>query len=135
MNKSLLLYIAFFSVALFGVFVLAQTPIANSLIVVNTYSCSETDGGLNYLTAGSITGSFWWNITGNSTNSTSVGTYNGTFTDTCVTNTTLVEVACGGSINPAYNTLAGAVYVNCAIPATNVTNSTYQGRCIANRCI
>lgn len=113
MDKIFLFGIVF--IVALGFFVFAQT-ITNSF-VVNAYYCSETDGGLNYGTFGSVNGGFWW-TTGNNTNSTIFGT----FDDTCLDNVTLFEGVCGSSISPSYNGLAGAVYVTCL-------NRCFNGAC------
>ena len=123
MNKTILSFFVISAVFL-GVFAFAQTITGSFL--VNANSCSETDGGLNYATYGSVTGSFWW-PTGNFSN----GTYIGTFTDVCVSNTTLLEGVCGSSISANYSNLAGAVYVDCS----TLSNSSTSWGCQNGRCL
>ena len=103
-------------------FVAAQ--VIMNILVVNSTSCFETDSGLDYLNRGSMSGSFWWN------SSNGTVTYNGTFIDTCLTNSSyvLLEVVCGSSINANLNNLAAIVNVDCRI--VNGTNGT----CVAGRC-
>ena len=125
MRKLFLIGIIVLTVLL-GVFVYAQV-LTGSGVVVNAVNCSETDGGLNYLGAGSISGTFSWS-TGNSTNQT----WSGTVSDLCISNTTLVEGVCGSSISSSYSNLAGVFYVDCSIRAGNNTN--YTGLCSQSRC-
>lgn len=111
-------------IAVLGVFVFAQTPLNNpSPIIVNAYSCSETDSGLNYFAQGTITGSFWW-AGANGTNAT----YFGNLIDTCTSSTVLLEGVCGSSINSSLSNLAGALYVDCAAPNSNF-------RCLNGACV
>lgn len=124
MNKLFLILSAIGFFVLLGFFVFAQTPVANSLLVVGANYCAESDNGLDYLNFGGIQGSFYWLPSNGTVNAT----FNGTFVDTCVSNTTLAEVVCGQSIDPSFTGLAGAVLVDCNIP-----NSTYgcrNGACV-----
>ena len=125
MNK--LFFAGIIVLASLGFFVFAQTLTGNG-VVVNALNCSESDGGLNYLSAGAIHGSFVWN----STNGTQ--SWIGSVSDVCLNNITLVESVCGSSISPSYNGFAGAFYVDCSIRAGNSTNSTYRGLCGQGRC-
>ncbi len=128
MNKLFLLGLVVSAVFL-GVFVVAQV-LTGQGVVVNAINCTETDGGLNYLTSGSMTGSFWWNAGNSSSNQTQ--SWAGTLTDACVGNATLVEGVCGSSISSSYSNLAGVFYVDCSIRAGNSTN--YTGLCGQGRC-
>ena len=107
-----------------GVFVFAQTPMSSPPpIVVNANSCTETDGGLNYFSRGTVSGSFWW-LGANNTNMT----YVGNLTDACSNSTVLLEGVCGSSVNSSLSGLAGALYVNCAM--TNPTYGCVNGACV-----
>lgn len=112
------------SLAVLAVFVFAQTPLTNPPpVIVNANSCSETDGGLNYFSQGTVTGSFWW-LGANNTNVT----YSGSLADTCISSTTLLEGVCGSSINSSLSNLAGALYVDCAAP--NPAFGCVNGACV-----
>ncbi|MEK6915834.1 MAG: hypothetical protein AABW89_04815 [Nanoarchaeota archaeon] len=123
MNK--LIFIGIFALLSLGVFVIAQV-LTGEGVVVNAYNCTETDGGLNYLVAGSMNGFFWWNSTNGSQS------FTGTVSDVCISNTTLIESVCGSSISSSYSGLAGALNVDCAINTGNNTN--YTGLCGQSRC-
>jgi hypothetical protein len=124
MKNKRLLYslwaVALLSIA--GYFVYAATI----LVTVEVTSCTETDGGLNYVTLGQMWGDM---IVNSSTNQTQF--FN--VTDYCITNFSVGEYACGSSIDPAFAGIAGLVEEDCnLVPLNGTTNATmcFQGRCI-----
>lgn len=130
------LALAVIGAAVYGFLVLAVVQ------VIPGYGCAEFDQGgfpygLKYQGAGFIQGAF--NYTGAPTNGT--GYVIQTFYDTCVSNATLIEFVCGGSLSPSYNNVAGAVQVNCNEPGvgtgsntTCVTSPMWVGGPLAGRC-
>lgn len=83
--------------------------------VVPPGNCRETDTGIDFFTPGHITGNF----------SVSGQNYNGTFSDACLSSTSIVELVCGGTINPKYNHLGAAILEDCA--TFNKTCKTFGG--------
>jgi len=77
-------------------------------------SCGEFDGGIKFDSPGYITGKF---LVGNQT-------FNGTYFDTCISNTTIIEMVCGKNIKPAYANLAAALLETCTINGTTVGKCT-----------
>ena len=73
--------------------------------VVPRGNCVESDKGINFLKAGNIMGNF----------SAGGQSYNGTFFDTCLSNTSIIELVCGGSINARYDHLGAALLEDCGV--------------------
>tara|TARA_Y100000310_G_scaffold335338_2_gene417134 strand:- start:44115 stop:44480 length:366 start_codon:yes stop_codon:yes gene_type:complete len=115
-KKMWLFLIAFIAVAA-GAYAFIILVVAN---VVPPGNCVETDAGLDFFSAGSISGSF--QAPGmNATN-------NVTFTDVCASNTTVFEFVCGSSVSNNYRGLAALVWEDCN--ATGNATSCWNGRCI-----
>ncbi len=114
-TKHLLSILVALAIVATGAYALIVLLVAD---VVPPGNCFETDGALDYAHAGNITGSF---SGGNST------FYNATFSDSCVSNTSVIEFLCGSSVAPQYNNLAAAVMEDCT--ALNFSGCM-NGRCL-----
>jgi len=79
--------------------------------------CVEYDEGIAFDNPGAINGTF---VIGNQT-------FSGLFPDTCLSNTTIIEMVCGKSINQNYKHLAAALVEDCAV--VHAGNSTALGVC------
>lgn len=111
-------------------FLAASTIVAGSayafivLVVVNVIppgNCQETDGGLNFLQAGKMSGIF---------SAPGINATNATFVDTCASGTHVIEFVCGKNIAQQYNSLAAAVLEDCrTASAMNMT------RCVNGACV
>ncbi|MEK6903330.1 MAG: hypothetical protein AABW64_01645 [Nanoarchaeota archaeon] len=123
MKKKIAIKLAIIGAVLFALSISVYAFIV--LVVVNVLppgNCAETDRGLNFFQAGSISGTF---------QAPGMNVTNATFVDTCISTTALIEFVCGGSVAQQYNNLAAAVYEDCNV----FSNSTKRFQCINGRCI
>mgnify|MGYP000232868687 CR=1 FL=1 len=68
-------------------------------------NCTETDRGIDFLQAGSVNGTF---RVGNQT-------FNGVFYDNCLSNTSIIELVCGGTISNRWSHLGAALLEDCGV--------------------
>ena len=119
LSKKMWLFFAVFIAIAVGAYALVVIVIAD---VIPSGNCVETDSGLDYLNAGSISGTF---KIGNTTYS------NVTLSDNCASNTIVAELVCGSNVrinNTSFPHLAALVWENCN--ATGNATSCVSGRCV-----
>jgi len=117
-NKKILLWLIASVVVAAGAYAYTVLSVFN---VVPSGNCVETDFGLDFRTAGSITGKFQG----------SFGTVQGTYHDFCVSNTDIYEFVCGTSLSNSSNKYAGLA----AIVWEDCTTLGGSGVCRNGRCV